>query len=164
MSPAEATVTYKWMQSSTKTKADGYLPIEGATEKTYVLTNSEVGKYVLCEVTGTGKYSGTVRSEPTSAVKAKPIPVTSVSISGTAKVGETLTAAVEPGGATVTYEWSSADSADGAYSPIGDQTAATLALAETQLNKFIKVKVIGTGNYTGTAESAATAQVAAASP
>lgn len=69
---------------------------------------------------------------------------------------------MSPAEATVTYEWSSADSADGVYSPISSQTAATLILAEAQLNKFIKVKVTGTGDYSGTVTSEATTAVQAA--
>lgn len=72
--PAGATVSYKWMQSDTKSRADGYQEIPGATESTFTLTQAQVSKFVLCEVTGTGSYSGTFRSAPTSAVQAAPAP------------------------------------------------------------------------------------------
>lgn len=162
--PADATVSYKWMQSTVKSNEQGYQDIPGATGKTFELTQSQVGKYVLCEVTGTGEYSGTFRSAPTSAVAAKTTPVTGVTISGTAQVGQTLSTTVEPRQATVSYEWQQADTADGSYAAIDGATSATYELQEAQSGKFIKVKVTGTGKYAGTQTSAATEQVAAAGP
>ena len=60
-------------------------------------------------------------------------------------VGNTLTAAVSPAGATVTYEWYNGDAKiDGAESG-----TYTLATGDTS----VTVKVTGTGNYTGEKES-----------
>lgn len=81
-------------------------------------------------------------------------PVTSVSITGTAKVGETLTATVEPADATVTYQWK-ANGTD-----ITGATGKTYTLTAAEAGKTITVTVIGTGNYKGTQTSAATAPVA----
>ena len=162
VSPAEATVSYQWMQSSTKSEADGYTPIDGATQKTYTLKPSDVGKYVLCECKGTGKYGGTKRSTPTEAVKAKTTPVSGVTIGGDAKVGGTLTATVSPAGATVAYEWQTSDASGGEYSAIPSATSNTYQLQEQDLNKYIKVKVTGSGNYTGSVTSEASGPVAAA--
>lgn len=161
VSPAGATASYQWMQSSTKSKADNYQPISGATSEAYTLTAAEVGKYVLCEAAGTEKYSGTKRSSPTEAVKAKPIAVTAVSISGTVQVGQTLTADLTPPEATATYKWQKADTSDGSYSDISGTTGKTYLLTEVENGKFIKVVVSGTGSYTGTVESAPTAAVSA---
>lgn len=88
--------------------------------------------------------------------------VTGVSISGDPKVNQTLTAATQPSDATVMYEWQQADSSDGAYTPIDGATASTYQLTSAQENKYIKVKVIGTGDYNGTVTSEATAQVTSA--
>lgn len=88
-------------------------------------------------------------------------PVTSASISGTAQVNQTLTATVQPGGATVTYEWQEASATGGPYSPIDGATSDTFQLTASQQDKYIKVKVTGTGDYTGTVTSEATAQVTA---
>lgn len=88
-------------------------------------------------------------------------PLKAVTIDGTAKVGQTLTANIDPVDATVTYQWKAAATADGAYADIGGATGETLLLAAEQQGKFIKVEAIGTGNYEGTKLSTATAAVAA---
>lgn len=68
VSPAGATVSYQWMQS--KDEPEGYENIEGATAETFVLTSQQVGKTVVCECSGTGKYSGTKTSAATQPVTA----------------------------------------------------------------------------------------------
>lgn len=85
----------------------------------------------------------------------------SVSISGTAQVGETLTAAVEPAGATASYQWLSATAQDGDYAEITDATNSTYELTASEGGKYIKVRATGTGEYGGTVESTATGAVAA---
>ena len=85
----------------------------------------------------------------------------SVSISGTAQVGETLTAAVEPAGATASYQWLSATAQDGDYGEITDATNSTYELTASEVGKYIKVQATGTGEYGGTVKSTATGAVAA---
>lgn len=162
VSPAGATVSYQWMQSSTKSKAGDYNPIDGAVDATYQLTAAEVGKYVLCEATGTGKYSGVTRSDPTGAVKPKTTSVAAVSISGTPQVGQTLTAEISPPESTVTYKWQKADTADGSYSDIEGAAEKTYLLTEAENGKFVKVIATGTGQFSGTVESQPTTAVSAA--
>ena len=88
--------------------------------------------------------------------------LTGVSVSGTAQVGETLTATVEPSGATVDYRWLVSDSAEGEYTAIPGKTESTLVLEEAQQGKFIKAEAMGKENYVGTVLSAATQAVASA--
>ncbi len=85
--------------------------------------------------------------------------IESVSVTGTAKVNETLSANVQPDGATVTYQWKKADSSTGPYSDIDSAVNATYQLTSSEQDKYIKVEVTGTGEYEGTATSTATAQV-----
>ena len=89
-------------------------------------------------------------------------PLESASISGTAQVGATLTASVEPAGATVSYQWQSAAEQEGSYADIADATNNTYLLTEAETGKYIKVKAKGTGTYTGEVLSAATSAVTAA--
>lgn len=56
------------------------------------------------------------------------------------------------------------DSAIGTFTPIPSATASSLALTGAHLGKYIKVKVTGTGNYTESVTSNATAVVEAADP
>ena len=84
-----------------------------------------------------------------------------MTISGTAQVGQTLSAAVQPEGATVSYKWKRSDTADGAYTDIPDAISASYELQAEDEGKYIKAEASGTGEYTGTVLSAATAAVAA---
>lgn len=86
----------------------------------------------------------------------------SASISGTAQVGEILTASVEPAGATASYQWQSATDSDGSYIDIADATNSTYTLTQTESGKIIRVKATGTGDYTGEVYSAPTAAVSPA--
>ena len=85
----------------------------------------------------------------------------SATISGTAQVGETLTAAVEPAGATASYKWLFADEEEGDYSEITAATNNAYVLTASEQGKYIKVQATGTGDYGGTVESAATGPVVA---
>lgn len=87
--------------------------------------------------------------------------LTVVSVSGTAQVGETLTATVAPSGATVDYRWLVSDSEDGEYTAIPGKTESTLVLEEAQNGKYIKAEAMGKEDYVGTVLSAATEAVAA---
>lgn len=66
--PTNATVTYQWQIADDK--GDEYEDIEGATEKTYTLTEDDQDKWIRVKVTGKGSYSGTVYSEPVQVVTA----------------------------------------------------------------------------------------------
>lgn len=84
----------------------------------------------------------------------------SVTIGGTAQVGGTLTASVEPAGATATYQWKSATEQEGSYTDIDSATSSSYLLTESESGKFIKVQATGTGEYAGEVTSAATGAVA----
>ena len=73
-----------------------------------------------------------------------------------------MTASVEPAGATASYQWQSADEQEGSYADIADATNNTYLLTEAEAGKYIKVKAVGTGAYTGEVLSTATGAVAAA--
>lgn len=128
-----------------------------ATVENGNVTAKAVGTANITVKTGDGNKTAKCAVKVTDSVKA-------TTISGTAQVGQTLTADVTPSGATVTYEWQQADTQDGSYSAIAGATSKTYVLTESELNKYIKVKVTGTGNYTGSQTSVATAQVQAATP
>ena len=85
-------------------------------------------------------------------------------ISGTSKVGQTLTAgALTPLGATVTYQWKIDDAADGTFiTNISGATSSTYIVDAANVGKYLKVVATANGDYTGTATSAASAVVAPA--
>lgn len=119
------------------------------------MTGVAAGEAKITVKTGDGNKTASCTVKVTEVVAG-------VSISGTAKVGETLTANLTPSAATVSYQWQKADSADGSYSNIEGATGKTYQLTEAENTKYIKVVVTGKGNYTGTATSDATEAVEAA--
>lgn len=139
------TFTYRWY-------ADG-TAISGATAKTFKLTSTQAGRSITVKVTGTQSAYPTVTE--TSAATGKVVTRGTATVSGTTKVGGTLTA--NPGtwtpGTTFTYQWSANGTA------IAGATAKTLKLASAQAGKKLSVVVTGRqqGYSTATSTSSATA-------
>ena len=145
--------------------------IAGATGSSYTVVDADEEKTIKVRVTFTddGGKQETLTSEPTAAVAAKEnTPATGApTISGTARVGETLTASVGDIGdddgianAEFTYQWL----ADGAE--ITDATGGSYTLVDADAGKAIKVRASFTDDE-GNAESltsAATAVVEEAEP
>ena len=153
--------TYQWMADDTD--------IDGATDSTYTLADSDQGKAIKVRVSFTDDAGNdeTLTSAETAAVAARPnTPATGApTIIGTAQVGETLTAdttgiadADGLDNAVFGYQWI-ADDAD-----IQDETVSTYTLVTDDEGKAIKVRVSFTDDATNeeTLTSAATAAVEAA--
>lgn len=89
------------------------------------------------------------------------IAVTGVgNITGTAQIGQTLTAgAITPVGATVTYQWQAATTSGGTYNNIPGATNSTYVVSPNVMSKYIKVLVTGTGSYNSSQSSTVTAQI-----
>ena len=152
--------SYQWLAND----AD----IAGATSDTYTLVADDGGKAVKVRVifTDNADNEETLTSEPTEEVAARPnSPATGTpTISGTARVGKTLTAETSAiadadgmSGAVFIYQWL-ADDAD-----IAGATSDAYTLVETDVGKAIKVKVSfrDDRNNPETLTSAATAAVTA---
>ncbi len=161
-----ATFTYQWL-------ADEEV-IAGATAATLPLTTGMVGKQISVAVTGaaTRYTSQTKTSLATAAVTlplipAAPTPV----ISGTVKVGSTLTVAAgtAPSGATVkSTQWSSAATLTGSFTPIEGATSSTYVLTADDRTRFVRVTVTwqksGNGDTPKTATTIAVAAGTFATP
>jgi hypothetical protein len=144
------TGSYQW-------KANGQ-NISGATGSTYTLTSAENGKTITLVVSFSGN-TGNITSSATAAVQpedeTKQTLLGTVSISGTAKVGETLTADLngltnESG--TPTYVWKRGNDI------ISGATGSTYVLTGADSGKIITLVVSYSGN-TGSVTSAATGTV-----
>ena len=155
-----AVFSYQWLADD----AD----IQGETASTYTLVTDDVGKAIKVRVSFDDSKGNeeTLTSAAKAAVAAKAnSPATGAPTnSGTAQVGETLTAhttgiADEDGltDAVFAYQWLADDAI------IQDATAATYTLATDDVDKAIKVKVTFTDDATNeeTLTSTATAAVAA---
>ena len=160
----DVSYTYQWIAND----AD----IEGATNSTYTLADSDEGKAIKVKVSFTDDADNqeTLTSAPTAAVAAKPNSTATgaPTISGTPQVGETLTAdtsgiADEDGLGDVSYSYQWIRSDNGADADIGGQTASTYTLSDEDEGKAIKVKVSFTDDADNqeTLTSAPTAAVAA---
>jgi uncharacterized protein YjbI with pentapeptide repeats len=128
------TLTYQWLR-------DG-VAISGATKDTFLLTADDNTKQISVEVTGTKPGYATVKqtsSTVTIEAGAQTLTPTPI-VTGTSKVGQTLTAT--PGnwdsGVTLTYQWLR----DGVA--ISGAIKSTLQLTADDNTKQISVEVTGT--------------------
>ena len=138
-------VSYQW-------EADG-VAISGATASTLTLSQDEVGKAITVTASytdGQGTLESVTSSASAAVANVNDAPSGSVSFTGTATQGQTLTAANTlddiDGMGTVSYQWK----ADGVV--INGATASALVLSQAQVGKAITV----TASYTdaqGTPES-----------
>ena len=159
--------SYQWIRNDGTTETD----IEDAASSTYTLSDADVGKTIRVRVSFTDDrgYEETLTSAATTAVTRPNSPATEApTISGTAQVGETLTADVsgitDADGLTnvsYTYQWTANDGTTD--TDIGNATAATYTPVTADQGKTIKVKVSFTddSNNSETLTSEATATVAA---
>ena len=146
---ANATFAYQWIRmESNSTEAD----ITGATGSSYTLVAADQGKTIKVKVSFTddGGNDETLTSTTTTAVTAAPPPNNSATgaptISGTAEVGETLTAdtsgisdADGMTGATFSYQWVSYDGSG--YTDIVGATATSYTPVSTDEGRAFRVRV-----------------------
>ena len=140
--------------------------ITGANSMTYTLAVADAGAAISVEVSFTdgGSFDEVLTSDATTTVAAANNPATGApTITGTAQVGQTLTAATSgisdaDGLGTFSYQWK-ADGAD-----ISGATSATYTLTSNEQGKMITVTVSFTdaANNAETLTSTATAAVTAA--
>lgn len=151
--PEGVTLTYQWYRSGRS--------IKGATGSSYTLTGSDYKKKITAKVTGSalGYSSASKTSKATAKVIAGVLTLGTATISGTAQVGQKLTAvpanwAPQPVG--YTYQWYRSGKA------ISKATKSAYTLAASDLDKTITVKVTvhKTGYTTASVTTEATDAVA----
>ncbi len=132
--PADVTLSYQW-------SADGQ-PIAGATTATLALTAAQAGKKITVAVTGTASgLSETKASAETTPVANGSVTVETPTLTGKAKAGKKLTAAVtlpagvDPAQTAVTYQWFKGKKA------IKGATGASLKLTKKLAGKKVSVQV-----------------------
>ncbi|AWF99561.1 carboxypeptidase regulatory-like domain-containing protein [Clavibacter michiganensis] len=161
--PVPTTFAYRWFVAN--------VAVTGATGSTYTPVAADVGKRIT--VTVTGSRSGYTTAAKTSAASAAVVaaPVTTPStfttvptptLSGTAQVGSTLTAAPgtwAPVPTTFSYRWFVANVA------VPGATASTYAPVAADLGKRITVTVTGArSGYTSASKTSAASAAVVASP
>ena len=137
------TVTYQWKRGTTNI---------GTNSSTYIIVAADVGSTITVTVTRAG-YTGSKISAPTAAVAALPQLTGTVTITGTAKVGETLMADITglDGTETVTYQWKKGTTNIGTNS-------STYIIVAADAGSTITVTVTRAG-YTGSVTSIETSPV-----
>ena len=155
-----ASYTYQWIAGGTE--------IDGATSSTYEPTDSDVGQAIQVRVTFTddGGHHESLTSEATAEVEARPNRTATglPTISGTAQVGQTLTADTSGiadadglDSASYTYQWiAGGTEIDGA-------TSSTYEPTDSDVGQAIQVRVTFTddGGHHESLTSEATAEVEA---
>ncbi|AZZ53738.1 hypothetical protein C1I64_17970 [Rathayibacter festucae DSM 15932] len=150
--PAPVALAYQW-------SADG-VALSGATFPAYTPTSGTVGKRISVTVTGTkAGYPTESRTAPSTAVVAKgTLTAPTPTVTGTAKVGSTLTAKAGtwgPAPVALKYQWRAGGTA------ISGATSATYVPTTSVVGARITVSVTGTktGWTSAVRTSAATAAV-----
>ena len=154
--------TYAW--SKCDQNGNACAAIAGATQNTYKAQDSDVGGTLRVTVTATnadGSASST--SVPTAVVSSATSPANTAppTLSGTAAVGSTLTAANGTWNGSPTgfaYAWARCDALGNACSPVSGQTAQTYAVTAADTGTTLRVIVTATNSAGST--SATSAQTA----
>jgi len=150
---ADAFVSYQWQSLSGSTWSN----ISGATSSTYSATAADDGHQLRVVATSTDSDSSgtTAMSAATAAIT----PAVSVTVSGTAQEGQTLTAtAVAGNGDVVTYQWQGSN--DGTtWANIAGATNSTYTAVEADEGN--QLRVIATASSGGSGTSVASAATAA---
>jgi chitodextrinase len=165
------TTTYQWR--SCDQSGNGCSNIAGATSQTYTLAQGDIGATLRVVVTNSNAYgSASATSDPT-AVVADPGPIapsntSPPTISGTAQMGQTLTA--DPGQWAGTqpisyaYQWQSCDQNGANCSDIVGATSQTYTLTIFDVGNTVDVEVTASntaGSSTATSNPSAVVTVPA---
>ncbi len=150
--PSGATVSCRWYNNN------GVLL---GNASTYTVKNSDVGYCLMVTVTGTGTTSGAATSGYTSQViYGTPVTtsLTGVTLSDSSPVaGQTLTASVQPAGATCKYSWVRSDGVT-----LG--SSASYVVQNSDIGYRIFCYAVGMGSYTGTVTTPYTNPVTGTTP
>jgi len=145
---APLTYFYRWQRCAADGTGCGN--IDNATQKTYTLTAADVDHTVRIVVTASNTDGQTsANSKTTDVVSANTVPKNTVrpAISGTAKVGEELTAArgTWTGGVrSYAYQWQSCDVTGEGCGDVSGATGTTYGVRAADIGHTIRVVVTAT--------------------
>ena len=156
LTPGEGTVSYQWYRGEV---VDSHMTaIVGATESSYTPSDADVGYYLKVVATGAGDYAGSVSRATTVKIGENDgaYSLLGLSVTSNPKVGETITATLNPAEATADYSWYRVDStgAETAINATGPEYVPTVA------DIGYTLKVVATAN--GLCEGEVTAYTASA--
>jgi hypothetical protein len=159
-----ASFSYQWQQCDSS--GANCNPISGATSKTYQVAGGDVDHTLKVAVTATNTDgSGSATSGPTDVISSAKAPVNTAppQISGTAKVGEQLSASTGTwtgGVRSYAYQWQRCDANGSSCQSVDGATARVYGVRTVDAGNTIRVVVTAT-NFSGStnAQSGATGLV-----
>ncbi|WP_353861388.1 DUF4347 domain-containing protein [Azospirillum formosense] len=152
------TFSYQWFRAD-DTNGTNAASISGATSASYTLTTSDAHKYLRVVVTANDGKGGTPTATSAYTAVLNSAPVNSVvpSVSGTATVGNALSASngtwsdADGDGRTFTYQWFRADDTNGTNAAsISGATGASYTLTTSDAHKYLRVVVTANDGKGGT--------------
>jgi hypothetical protein len=137
-------MSYQWYRGDTADMV--YTTINNGTGKNYSLTGADLNKYIRVSV-NRSDYISSVSSNTIGPITAGPPLTGTVSITGTAKVGQTLTANTGSlgGNGNISYQWKRGDSAGAVNTNITNATESNYILSEADFGKYVAVSVTRSG-------------------
>lgn len=161
---------YQWLRCNAG--GNSCAPVANGTQKTYTLVGADAGRTMRVRVTATNADgSSNVQSPQTTVVApqtstAGPRNTEAPTVSGTAKVGQTLTAnegSWTGNPTSYTYQWQQCDADVAVCSNVSGATGKTYGVRTADLGYRLRVAVTArNARGSGTANSAITAVVAPA--
>jgi hypothetical protein len=162
--------TYAYQWSDCNSSGSGCTSIAGATGTTYTVANGDEGHTIEVTVTATNAGgSASATSGPTAVVPTPSSPPSNSqapSVSGTAVVGDQLTASpgTWSGSPTYAYQWSDCNSSGSGCTNISGATGTAYTVASGDVGHTIEVAVTATnGAGSASAKSGPTAVVTSGS-
>jgi len=159
-SNSPTTFTYKWIRCNNPT-ATRCNAIAGATQKTYVLTQADVGHSIAVFVSASNSAgtAGPSSSKTTDLISAAAAPAFKArpTVSGTPQVGEALVAKVGTFSAGIpdklAFQWQSCDQNGASCSDITGATGASYGVRSTDADHTLRVKVTATNDFGSSAST-----------
>ena len=136
-------ISFQWQRTDFRGE---WYNISGSTSNSHVLQSADLNQNIRISVTRSG-YSGSVNSTSRGPITVPPLTGT-VTIAGTALVGETLTAnTVGLGGSgVISFQWQRADTWGGLWHNISGAIDSTYVLQPADSNYNIRVNVTRSGH------------------
>jgi hypothetical protein len=167
------TFAYQWLRcpaSGGASDGSDCASIDGATTTSYVVAAGDVGFRLRVRVTATNADGQSVKASNATAtvtVQAGPPNTAPPTITGSAVVGESLTA--NPGtwtgtGITFAYLWSRCDATGAACTDITTATQSTYTVVTADAGRTLRVKVTGTNASGSNAVTSAQSGVVSTAP
>ncbi|MGH7484122.1 MAG: hypothetical protein ACREMY_00785, partial [bacterium] len=156
---AAATVHYQWQSSDDGSFSAGHVVPIGSDSATYQVTEADENSHIRAVASFTDDTSQTVTaaSTPTAAV-IDITPTLTASVTGTAAVGQTLTAvaAANDDDVTFSYQWRSSTDNGGHWSSISGAIASSYVMQPSDNRHELRVEVTSVDTDGGgtTADSA----------